>query len=163
MKKVLRRSTIASTGAVLASLVLVTSALAANVHWKSGPTFTDRGTTLSVSGALAGLGNKDVVIKVTAEGVATSITCTNPAGKRAPGQNKPRVKSLGDMTISSTEVKNGNVSFSLTTKDPAQLTPKAAGCPNNQWTAKINDVDFDKATITVSQGGKVVLSGTFDV
>ncbi|MEA2446672.1 MAG: hypothetical protein QOK47_309 [Actinomycetota bacterium] len=158
----MRRSAITGVG-VLALLLVATSALAANVHWKSGPTFSDQGTTLSVSGALAGLGNQDVTIKVTANGVATSITCTNPAGKNAPGQNKPRVQSLGDLTVSRTEIKNGNVSFRLTTRDPAQLTAKQAGCPNNQWTAKINDVEFDDATITVVQGGKTVLQGTFDV
>ena len=143
--------------------LFASTALAANVHWKRQPTFTDQGTTLSVSGALAGLGNKDVTINVSATGIATDITCTNPAGKEAPGQNKPRVQSLGRIEISRTEIKNGNVSFNLTTNDPAQLTARQAGCPNNNWTATINDVSFDQVTITVIQGGQVVLRDTFDV
>ena len=143
--------------------LMVPAALAANVHFKKTPTFTDNGTTLTVKGALAGLGNQDVTIRVTASGVATSITCTNPAGHEAPGQNKPRVQSLGEQTITRTEIKNGNVSFSVTTADPAQLSAKQAGCPNNNWSARINDVEFDEVTISVVQGGKVVLSKTFDV
>lgn len=157
----MRRTSVIGLAAFAAMTLLTGTALAANVHWKSGPTFSDQGTTLKVSGALAGLGNKDVTITVVAEGVAKKIQCQNPQGKLAPGQNKPRVKSLGEITITSTEIKNGNVSFSVTTHDPAQLTAKQAGCPNNQWTATILDVDFDHASITVEQGGKVVLSASF--
>ena len=157
----MRRLLSAGGAALVAVLLFAGAASAASVHWKTEPTFTDLGTTMRVSGALSGLGNADVTISVVAEGVATSITCENQAGKRAPGQNKPRVQSLGEMTISRTEIKNGNVSFSVTTQDPAQLTAKQAGCPNNNWTATINDVRFDRATVTVRQGGKVVLSETF--
>lgn len=143
--------------------LLASTALAANVHWKREPTFTDRGTTLKISGALAGLGNKDVTIKVVATGVATDITCRNKGGNEAPGQNRPRVHSLGDIEISRTEIKNGNVSFSFTTNDPAKLTARQAGCPNNNWTATINDVSFDEVTVTVTQAGEVVLRDTFDI
>ena len=154
----------ATTACVVGVLMAIApAALAANVHFKREPAFTDQGTTLKVSGALAGLGNKDVTIKVTALGIATSITCTNPAGKKAPGQNKPQVRSLGEQTIERTEIKNGNVSFSFTTADPAQLTARQAGCPNNNWTATINDVDFSSARITVVQGGEVVLDRTFTI
>lgn len=143
--------------------LLASTALAANVHWKREPTFTDNGTTLTISGALAGLGNKDVTIKVVATGIATDITCRNKGGNEAPGQNRPRVQSLGDIEISRTEIKNGNVSFKFTTNDPAQLTARQAGCPNNNWTATINDVSFGEATVTVVQNGEVVLKDTFDI
>ena len=84
-------------------------AVAANVHFKDGPFFTDEGTTLSASGALAGLGNKDVTITLTATGTADDITCTNKGGNVAPDQNKPKVTTLGQTSILVPEIKNGNV------------------------------------------------------
>lgn len=145
---------------VVAALAVTSVAIAANVHFKDGPTFTDEGTTLSASGALAGLGNKDVTITLTATGTADDITCTNKGGNVAPGQNKPKVTTLGQTSVPVTEVKNGNVAFSVETAEPF-VTAKQAGCPNNNWTATVNDVDFTSATITVVQGGKVVLKQTF--
>ena len=145
---------------LVAAVSVASVALAANVHFKDGPTFTDEGTTLSASGALAGLGNKDVTITLTATGTADDITCTNKGGNVAPGQNKPKVTTVGETSVPVTEIKNGNVAFSVETAEPF-VTAKQAGCPNNNWTATVNDVDFTSATITVVQGGKVVLKQTF--
>ena len=152
----MRRFVMALAALSVVGLFAPTAALAANVHFVNGPTFTDNGTTLTTTGKLAGLGNGDLQITVTTVGTATKITCTNPGGNQAPGQNKPRVNTIGSQTINDTEIKNGSVNISVTTGAPAQLTAKQAGCPNNNWTARIDDVTFTSATITVVQDDEVV-------
>lgn len=134
---------------------------AASVHFKGGnPKFTDNGSTLTSCFSLSGLGNRDVTITVTAKGTI-STTCTNAGGNAAPGQNKTPFSDVVQKTIPATEIKNGNVSVCLTTQAPPTPTAEEAGCPNNNWTTSISSVDFTAATVTVVQGGKTVLTQTF--
>jgi hypothetical protein len=144
---------------VVAALVGAIAAIsavsfAASVHFKKGsPVFTDQGLSLSASGALAGLGNGDVVITVTATGQPVA-TCTNPAGAtQPPGQNPAEVTLTGVQALPAADIKNGNLSFSVNTGSPTTPIAGAPDCPNPNWTEDITDVIFagHSATITVYQ------------
>src|SRR6266568_4575761 len=137
------------------------AAWAQNVHLKpphQNPLFNDQGLTLQAAGALAGLSAEDILIGLTAQANATA-TCTNPSGHNQPaGQNPAPVSVQGSEAIPSGEVKNGTVSFSVTTNPPSTPIAGAPGCPNSSWTEAITDLAFTKAAITVTQGGSIVLT-----
>ncbi len=143
--------------------VMAEGALASNVHLKGGPkaepSFTDNGLTLSASGDLAGLGNADVLITITAVADPTGL-CTNPGDQsKVPGQNPAPVEVTGSVSIPASEIKNGNTPFVVTTDAPASPIPGAPDCPNPGWTETITDMAFTSATITVEQPeGTVVLT-----
>src|SRR2546426_11363922 len=115
------------TPVLIAAIVLAIAAgvvFAASVHFKNSTPLkaTNNGSalTLTVTGALAGLGNADVLIKVTTAGTGPT-TCSNPGnGNQAPGQNPANVTETGELLIPANLIKNGNVSFELTTQQPSQ-------------------------------------------
>jgi hypothetical protein len=146
----------------LAGVLGASVALAASVHFKggknAGPTFRDLGLSLRSTGALAGLGNEDLLITLVATGDATA-TCTNPSGTtQPPGQNPAEVVLTGIDPIPASEIKNGNVSFNVSTNEPVTPVPGAPDCPNAKWTEDILDVSFTSARLIVEQPvGTVVL------
>lgn len=142
--------------------VMSTAAFAANSHLKNhdGPTFTDNGSTLSVSVSYVGLGNFDTTQNLSASGIPTA-TCTNPSGAtQPPGQNPASVTLTGTTTIPASDIKNGTVTLTTTTGAPVSPIPGAPGCPNAKWTETITDVAFTSASFTLSQGTGIVLSGS---
>jgi len=137
-------------------------ASATNVHFKNSPPVrgTDNGITLTVCGALTGLGYGDVTITVTATAKPTTI-CSNKGSNPAPGQNPADATVSGTQAFPANQIKNGNLSFCCTTQPPAQPTWDQAGCANSNWTGQITDMNFTSFTISVVQGGKLVLKQGF--
>ena len=163
----MRKALIIGCAGLVAALSGAGTILAGNVHLKGGghpkPTFSDGGLTLTGSGALTGLGNGDVLIVLSARANPTSTCCTPGGSCKVPGQNPAPVDVTGSEAIPASEVKNGNVSFAVTTEPPVTPIPGAPDCPNASWTESITDMAFTSGTITVMQGGSTVftLSCTF--
>jgi len=134
----------------------------ASVHLKGGansePSFIDNGLSLRSSGALSGLGNENLVVTLSATANVTA-TCRNNGGNLPPGQNPAPITVTGSQSIPASEIKNGNVSFSVATAQPTTPIPGAPDCPNPNWSEDILDLAFTSATITVEQpAGTVVLT-----
>jgi hypothetical protein len=148
---------------VLSALLAFGSlALASNVHLKGGPraqpTFRDIGLALTATGNLAGLGNGDVLVILSASANATA-NCCNPGGScKVPGHNPAPVSVTGSESIPASEIKNGTTPFAVTTESPRTPIPGAPDCPNASWQENITDLAFTSATITVMQGGSTVLT-----
>src|SRR6266705_3179141 len=150
--------------ALAVMVAMATAAFASSVHLKGGahaaPAFTDGGLFLSASGALAGLGNGDVIVNLDATGNATA-TCTNPRSgvHQRAGQNPAPITVSGAQRIPASEIKNGTTPFDVSTTGPVTPIPGAPGCPNPNWIEDITDLAFTTATITVEQPpGTVVLT-----
>ncbi|MFM2206934.1 MAG: hypothetical protein RL213_909 [Bacteroidota bacterium] len=124
------------------ALVSTVAVYAQNPHFVAGPTVTDNGTTLTVTGSIAGLGNNQLItIELNVSGTVTT-ECTNRGGNVAPGQTKTdNFVVVGNYTSD----RNGRVNFSVTTPSP---TP--GRCPNGNWTGTVTDVSFGTPVVKVN-------------
>lgn len=126
-------------------------------------TCTQSGLAVSCEGKISGLGNDTYTVSVSATGPATS-TCTSPGGNEAPGQQPANVTSAGSTSITPDDSDtSGNYGFAVQGGTPPNPSAKAAGCPNNNWKAKITSVDYTTATVTVRLGSTILKQGTFPV
>ena len=145
-------------GVCLLLAVAVDGAQAASVHFRRGsPAFNDLGLSLKESVKLTGLGNGDLLVNLTATGIPTAV-CENPGGgTQPPGQNPVAITvGSGQVSIPSGQIKNGNVSFEVTTLPPPPTIDGAPGCPNPQWTERITNVAFTSASLSVNQAGQAL-------
>ncbi len=153
----MRRLGLSIVSVMLAIGITAPVVFAGNIHLKppnSKPSFTDNGLTLTASATLAGLGNQDLSITLTATANVTA-TCTNPAGQtQPPGQNPaPITVASPPLNVAASAIKNGNLTFTTNpTTSPTTPIPGAPGCPNPNWTEAISDLAFTSARITVTQG-----------
>jgi len=147
------------TAVVLALLLTISATLAQSGHFLTGggkaPTCVDQGTTLACTATVAGLGGTTFEIVVVADGIA-SVTCTNPGGNVAPGQNFSFSASGSTGQLPTT--RNGRDTRTVSTTAP---TAPANSCPNDQWTASVTDVSFTNVRLELYEDG--VLSDTFIV
>ena len=148
---------------LLALGVATPAAFAANPHFVVGPEITlNPDNTVTATGSVAGLGNQNIDVVLTAE-LDVEVICTNPAGNVAPGQTQ---QTTVTGTAEDVKVENGRATFSVTTEAPTlpNRTPKQLGCPNNKWTASIGEVTIESATLQIIQpagSDNVVLEETF--
>ncbi len=113
--------------------------------------------SLIANGYASGLGNTDVTVVLDASGIP-AVTCTNYGGNDVPGQSYPKVSASGEQTLLGNDPlrKNGKASFFTETDDPETVSWDVAGCPNSNWTGRIDFIFWTNATISVystSTGG----------
>ncbi len=146
----MRRTTITLLSLLALASICIVVVWAANVHYKKGPSVVDNGFTATATGTIAGLGNGDVKVTLSFPDATGTTMCTNPGGNQAAGQN-PATPAATSGSQLITKVKNGTVSFTVTTDIPQNPTPQAAGCPNGQWTAAFDNITFGNGTLKVDQ------------
>jgi hypothetical protein len=147
----MRKFGIIAVLALMALALAAVPALAQSGHFVGTPTCTDIGTQLECDARVAGLGGTTFQLDITAPGTAT-VTCTNPAGNVAPGQNTSVTAAGSSGPLPTTS--NGNFRFNnVTTNVPT--VPNTPTCPNNKWRATVTDVEFGDATLTLREDGNV--------
>jgi hypothetical protein len=150
-EKIMKRIAFTFLAVMALASTAIVAVWAASPHYKRGPSVVDNGATATATGTIAGLGNGNVIVTLSFPNATGTTTCSNPGnGNQANGQN-PATPAATSGSQLITKVKNGSVSFAVTTDPPPNPTPEAAGCPNGQWTAAFDNITFGAGTLVVQQ------------
>jgi len=139
--------------AVLMIVMLTASPVLARGAIKLSGSDFSLGSLIS-TGFASGLGSTDWVLVLDASGHA-GVTCTNNGSNDVPGQSFPHVEGSGVSTLPGSDPlrKNGKSPYSVTAKSEYEETRYISwydgGCPNSNWTAHIDFIYWDFATINV--------------
>lgn len=167
MKIYVRRFVMLFVAALIVFMTGLSAAQAASPHFKKNgePVCTISATgaakyDISCRAVLAGLGNADLVAKLSVSGSAL-YTCQNNGGQQAPGQNKVLVgPATSSTSIPASDIKNGNLTLvtnPATLTAPATVSAAAAGCPNNNWTGVNPVVTVTSITLVIEQPPTVAI------
>jgi len=151
--------------AVLLIAILATSTVFAGAAIKLSSSNFALGSLIT-SGVATGLGNTDWVFEVNASGHA-SVICSNYGGNDVPGQSSPHVDGKGSQAVPHEQItKNGKAAFTVIAKPEEELNPTipwdAGGCPNPNWSARIDFVYWDSAVITAIDPTTNTVAATFE-
>ena len=129
--------------------VLLITMLAVSPVYAGGVRITFGLGSITADGTAWGFG-KDAIITLTGEGVPL-VTCATPGNNNlAPGQNPPRVRAADSQPATDDWLGKGKFGVNLEAEpDVTGLSAVELGCPNNNWTANVDFVFWDKATISV--------------
>lgn len=159
-----RRSVLKTTGAVgLASGAFAGTAAARNPHCIRNQTFAegpDSTGDLDVCFKIAGLGNEDVIVTVTANATAC-YACRNPGGNFPQDPKKQQEEQEVSNQVRLTP-ENGNVQDCLTLQEP----PTTLQCPGQQEAVLVSVSYTDVRIVTTdAESGEVLarcrIRGTF--
>lgn len=123
--------------------LMATAALAAGAHFLGTPTFSTSNQRLTVCASVAGLGNQDITVVVTA---TATTNCTNKGNNVPPGLTETVSGSKSNI-----HTENGRADFCVTTDSASNP------CPDGMRPL----TTFSNVKIQVYQGGKLVLQQTF--
>jgi|RhiMetdeSRZDD1v2_1073273.scaffolds.fasta_scaffold389705_1 hypothetical protein len=132
----------------LLSSLITSTASAGGAVKLSGATFSLG--SLAANGTFTGLGG--YIQGVTVELVATGfpvVTCTNPNGNQAPGQNLPQLSANGEQIVGPQDITQKGTALLNVRAEPGPITGTQGGCPNDNWTAQIDFVFWTNAAISV--------------
>jgi hypothetical protein len=154
MKRILaHRSKVVLVLVALIMGVSVTAVFAASPHYKRGsPQCSAGGTTGTCSGSIAGLGNEDIRITVSVTGTAQPF-CAAPGNPDnvVPGQNPVDFMASASVTVPASEIKNGNLSFSLSAIAVVPTPTADEVCSNKNWNVTISEASITTLTLMIEQ------------